>query len=263
MIPIRDENPTSSTAVVTIILIALNVVVFLTEPVFAGGRTQREQAIREVTYFVCHAAVPYELTHGKRVADVDVTGTEFGGPDSVDQFYADAEKLTCPHKNVWLSILESMFLHGSILHIAGNMLFLWIFGNNVEDRLGKGRYVAFYLLSGLAAAYAQAAVFPSSATPLIGASGAIAGILGAYILMFPRARIVTLVFLLFFITWIVLPAWLWIGIWIGLQLLSQVGSVAGNTGVAYMAHIGGFVAGMLLLLALRPRRPRSTPALPY
>ena len=262
MIPIRDENPTTSTAVVTIILIALNVAVFLTEPVFAGGRTQTQQAVREATYFACHAAIPYELTHGKRVADANVSGTEFGGPNSVDQFYADAEKITCPHKSVWLSILESMFLHGSILHIAGNMLFLWIFGNNVEDRLGKARYIAFYLLSGLAAAYAQAVIFPSSATPLIGASGAIAGILGAYILMFPRARIVTLVFF-FFITWIVLPAWLWIGIWIALQLLSQVGSVAGNTGVAYMAHIGGFIAGMLLLLVLRPRRPGQTPALPY
>jgi len=256
MIPIRDENPTSSTAVVTIVLIALNIVVFLTEPVFAGGRTQEQQLVRQAQYFSCHAAVPYELTHGKTVTAAINSGVEFPSPDSA---YAELERETCPHKNIWLSVLESMFLHGSILHIAGNMLFLWIFGNNVEDRLGRGRYVAFYLLSGLAAAYAQAAVFPNSALPLIGASGAIAGILGAYILLFPRARILTVGFLFF---WFVLPAWLWIGIWIALQLLSEVGSVAGNTGVAYMAHLGGFVAGMVLLLIFRPRRERPA-ALPY
>src|SRR5439155_24575741 len=161
------------------------------------------------------------------------------------------------------SVLESMFLHGSILHIAGNMLFLWIFGNNVEDRLGKVKYIIFYLLSGLAAAYAQSAVFPNSAVPLIGASGAIAGILGAYLLMFPRARIVSLVFF-FLITWVALPAWVIIGLWFLMQLVSSVGSVAGNTGVAYMAHVGGFIAGMLLLLVFRPRRPEQRPMpLPY
>ena len=253
MIPIRDENPTSSTAVVTLLLIAINVAVFLTEPVFASGRSAEAQAVRQARYFECHAAVPYELTHNKLAGDaID----SFPAPDNL---FAGIEHETCPNKSIWLSILESMFLHGSILHIGFNMLFLWIFGNNVEDRLGRVKYLAFYLLSGLAAAYAQSFVFPSSAQPLIGASGAIAGVLGAYLLLFPRARI----FSLFFITVIVAPAWLMIGLWFLLQLLSGVGSVSGDTGVAYMAHVGGFVAGMLLLLVFRPRRRETPQALPY
>jgi membrane associated rhomboid family serine protease len=261
MIPIRDQNPTSSPAVITILLIAINIAVFLTEPIFAGGRTDQQQAVRQIIYFECHAAVPYELTHGQTLAQAADKGIRLDSRE--EQVFAEVERERCPHKNVWFSLLASMFLHGSILHIAGNMLFLWIFGNNVEDRLGKIKYIVFYLVSGLAAAYAQSAVFPSSAVPLIGASGAIAGVLGAYLLMFPRARIVTLVFF-FFITWIVVPAWLMIGLWFLLQLVSSVGSVSGDTGVAYMAHVGGFIAGMLLLLLLRPKRPEPTPIdLPY
>ncbi|TMK19620.1 MAG: rhomboid family intramembrane serine protease, partial [Actinobacteria bacterium] len=159
MIPIRDENPTSSPAVITFLLIAINVAVFLTEPIFAGGRSPGQQAIRQASYFTCHAAVPYELTHGRTVTDALARGVSF---QQLDLSYARLEKFSCPNKNVWASILESMFLHGSILHIAGNMLFLWIFGNNVEDRLGRIKYILFYLLSGLAAAYAQSAVFPNS-----------------------------------------------------------------------------------------------------
>jgi len=261
MIAIRDQNPTSSRAVVTLLLLAINVVVFLTEPIFAGGRNEQEEAIRQARYFTCNAAVPYEVTHGQRIGDAVQKGVEF--ETRLDNAYAALEALSCPKKNVWMSILKSMFLHGSILHIGGNMLFLWIFGNNVEDKLGKVRFTAFYLLAGLAATYAQSYVFPNSATPLIGASGAIAGILGAYLLMFPRARIVTLIFF-FFITWTVVPAWLMIGVWFLMQLLSGVGSISGGTGVAYMAHVGGFLAGMLLLLVFRPRRDDSTPAaLPY
>src|SRR5439155_12436657 len=142
MIPIRDENPTSSPAVITFLLIAINVAVFLTEPIFAGGRTAYQQAVRQASYFTCHAAVPYELTHGRTVTDALARGVSFQQPDLS---YVRLEKFSCPNKNVWASILESMFLHGSILHIAGNMLFLWIFGNNVEDRLGKVKYIVFYL----------------------------------------------------------------------------------------------------------------------
>jgi membrane associated rhomboid family serine protease len=258
MIPIKDENPVSSTPVVTIVLIAINIVVFLTEPLFASGPDARFQ---EARYFVCKASVPYEVTHGERIADARVRGVEF--EDQIDNFFAEIERRECPRKNVWLSIIVSMFLHGSILHIAGNMLFLWVFGNNVEDRLGKPKFVAFYLLSGIAATYAQSYVFPSSATPLVGASGAIAGILGAYLLMFPRARIRSLVILVIFITMIELPAMVVIGLWFVLQLVSGIGSVAADTGVAYMAHVGGFLAGMLLLLVFRPK-PREAPmALPY
>jgi rhomboid family protein len=259
MIPIKDENPTNSRPYLTLILIAINVVVFLTEPVLAGGRDEREHLISQFRYFACNAAIPYEITHGQRVADLDELA--FQAPE--EKVTVLMEQQSCPRKNVWLSIVKSMFLHGSILHIAGNMLFLWIFGNNVEDRLGRVKFIAFYLLAGLAATYAQSYVFPSSAVPLIGASGAIAGILGAYLLMFPRARIVTLVFF-FFITWIVVPAWVMIGLWFLMQLVSGVGSVSGSTGVAYMAHVGGFLAGMLLLLVLRPRPERAPPVVfPY
>jgi len=257
MLPLKDYNPTSSVAWVTIVLIAINVGVFLTEPILSSGRTQEQQVVAQARYFACHGAVPFEVTHGERTGDALRRGTRF--ESEADNAYAALEALTCPHKNVWLSIITSMFLHGSIAHIGFNMLFLWIFGNNVEDRLGKIRYIVFYLVCGIAAAYAQSYVFPSSATPLVGASGAIAGVLGAYIVMFPTAPILTWVF--FFI--IPIPAFIMIGVWFLLQLTSSVGSVSGDTGVAYMAHVGGFLAGMLLLLILRPRRPKPVVVSPY
>lgn len=259
MIPIKDENPTHSTPVITIALILINVIVFFTEPVLGSG-SAIERQIEQARYFACNGAVPYELTHGDRIAEARRDGVRF--KTQIEDAFAELEARSCPRKSVWLSILKSMFLHGSILHIAFNMLFLWVFGNNVEDRLGIPRYIAFYLLAGAAAVYAQAYVFPDSAVPLVGASGAIAGILGAYLLMFPRARIRSLVILIIIITFIEVPAWLMIGLWFVTQLFSSVGSVSGDTGVAYMAHIGGFLAGMLLLLIFRPRRPQRA-ALPY
>jgi rhomboid family protein len=257
MIPIKDENPTSTTPVITIALIVINIIVFFTEPVLASG-SGVEREIRQARYFACNGAIPYELTHGDRVAEADPS--QFEKP--IDLAFAELESRSCPDKSVWLSILKSMFLHGSILHIVFNMLFLWVFGNNVEDRLGKVKFVAFYLLAGTAAAYAQSYVFPDSAVPLIGASGAVAGILGAYLLLFPRARVRTLLILIIFITMIEVPAYLMIGYWFLTNLLSSIGSVSGDTGVAYMAHVGGFLAGMLLLLIFRPRRPQAA-ASPY
>ncbi|MEX2555360.1 MAG: rhomboid family intramembrane serine protease [Actinomycetota bacterium] len=254
MFPIKDENPTFSTPIVTILLIAINVVVFMFQLSKSG------EEVEEARFFVCNASIPYEVTHAERIADAQRRGVVF--EDRIDNAFATLERQSCPDKNVWLSIVQSMFLHGSILHIAGNMLFLWVFGNNVEDRLGKLKYIFFYLLSGIAATYAQSYVFPSSATPLVGASGAIAGILGAYLLMFPRARIKSLVILVIFITMIELPASLVIGLWFVLQLVSGVGSITADTGVAYMAHIGGFLAGMLLLLVFRPK-PVEPVASPY
>ena len=255
MIPIKDENPTSSTPILTIVLIAMNVVVFMFQLSKSGSQ------VEEAQFFVCNASIPYEVTHGERLAQARSRGVQFETP--TDNAFAELERRGCPQKNVWISILKSMFLHGSLLHIAGNMLFLWVFGNNVEDRLGKTKFVLFYLLSGIAATYAQSYVFPSSATPLVGASGAIAGILGAYLLMFPRARIRSLVILIIFITMIELPAFIVIGLWFVMQLVSGVGSVTADTGVAYMAHVGGFLAGMLLLLLLRPRSTPVRAAHPY
>ncbi len=159
-----------------------------------------------------------------------------------------------------------MFMHGGILHIAFNMLFLWIFGNNVEDSMGRGRFVLFYLLAGIAAAYAQALLDTSATVPAIGASGAVAGVLGGYLLLYPHARVLTLVFIIFFVTLIEIPAVVMLGIWFALQFLPAIGQLAtpdvsaAGGGVAYFAHIGGFVFGLaaIKLFANRYRaaRPR-------
>jgi membrane associated rhomboid family serine protease len=252
MIPLRDKNPTTTTPVLTIALIALNVFVFFREPI-AGSDVQQTK------YFFCNAAIPKEVLSGKPLDGVTLR-TQQG-----------AVEIRCPHKNVWFSIFYSMFLHGGIVHIAGNMLFLWIFGNNVEDRLGRLRYLVFYFGAGLAATYTQSLVAAigsapglptqNELTPMVGASGAIAGVLGAYLLMFPRARVTTLVFF-FFITVFDFPAYVVLGMWFVLQVFSGVASIgaSASSGVAFFAHIGGFVAGMILLLILKPRR--EAPAIP-
>jgi membrane associated rhomboid family serine protease len=257
VIPIRDENPTYSTPVVTIALIALNIVVFFTEPIFRSGTAGQ---IEQARYFECHAAIPFEVTHGERVGDALAKGRRFD--TQLDNAFAVLELRSCPRKSVWLSVVTSMFLHGSILHIGFNMLFLWVFGNNVEDRLGRLKYILFYLACGAAAAYAQSYVFPNSAQPLIGASGAIAGVLGAYLLMFPRARVTNVVFILIIPFLFELPAAIVLGVWFLLQIFQGVGSVTGSGGVAYMAHVGGFLAGMLLLLVFRPRPAPRPPVVP-
>ena len=160
----------------------------------------------------------------------------------------------------WVTVLTSMFLHGGFLHVGGNMLYLWIFGDNVEDRLGHGRFVAFYLLCGVAAALAQMFVSPSSQVPLVGASGAIAGVMGAYYVMYPHSRIVTLI-PFFFLQVVEVPAIFFLGIWFLMQFLNGVGSIAqveaGTGGVAFWAHVAGFVTGVAGALVLRrPERQR-------
>jgi membrane associated rhomboid family serine protease len=161
-----------------------------------------------------------------------------------------------------VTLFTSMFLHGGILHVAGNMLYLWIFGDNVEDRLGHGRFLAFYLACGLAAAVAQAYISPDSTIPMVGASGAIAGVMGAYFVLYPHSRIVTLVPLFIFIQIIEVPAIFFLGIWFLMQFLSGIGSIAETAdgargGIAFWAHAAGFVAGLLGVLVLkRPERER-------
>jgi membrane associated rhomboid family serine protease len=162
----------------------------------------------------------------------------------------------------WVAVITSMFLHGGLLHFGGNMLFLWIFGDNVEDRMGHGRFLTFYLLCGIAAALAQTAMQPDSIIPMVGASGAIAGVMGAYLVLYPRSRIVTLVPIFMFIQLIEVPAVFFLGFWFLLQFLSGVGSVASATGeqtggVAFWAHVAGFVAGVSgVLVFRRPERQR-------
>jgi membrane associated rhomboid family serine protease len=260
MLPLKDYNPTSTRSIIVPILIGINVVVFFFWQPFSIGTTSLAEQNKQVIFFVCHAAIPYEVSHGHNIYQRPPSS---GGQDILTDIAVEGS--SCPHKNVWLSLLYTMFLHGSLLHIGGNMLFLWVFGNNIEDRLGRFRFVLFYLLCGLAATYAQTLVSLSSGAPQIGASGAIAGVLGAYIVLYPRARVRTLVFL-FFIFFLDLPAYVLLGIWFLLQLLQGVGPAATTGGVAYMAHVGGFVAGILLLAIFRPRPAPPPPpryALPY
>lgn len=161
------------------------------------------------------------------------------------------------------TVLTSMFLHGGFLHVAGNMLYLWIFGDNVEDRMGHGRFFVFYLLCGTAAAVAQTLMDPSSPVPMIGASGAVAGVMGAYFVLYPKSRIVTLIPIIFFFQIVELPAIFFLGIWFLMQFLSGIGSLSAATagapvgGIAFWAHVAGFVAGLTGVLAFRrPERQR-------
>jgi membrane associated rhomboid family serine protease len=234
MIPLKDDVPSRSVPVVTIALIALNVLAFFYQ--FSLGFDSGEGAATAGEAFVYEfGAIPCRLT---------------GSCAAPGEFPSPA-----------VTVLTSMFLHGGLLHIAGNMLYLWIFGDNVEDTLGHVRFLLFYLLSGVGAAAAQTLMSPASTVPMIGASGAISGVLGAYILLFPYASILTLVTFGFFIRFIQIPALVVLGFWIVLQFLYGTitfsASAMGRSdqgGVAWFAHIGGFVAGILLLFLMRPRK---------
>ena len=164
----------------------------------------------------------------------------------------------------WATVLTSMFLHGGWFHLIGNMVFLWIFGNNVEDVLGRWRYLLLYLLSGVAAALFQGLSSPASHVPMVGASGAIAGVLGAYLLLYPRANVYCFIWIVIFFRILSVPAWMLLGLWFAMQLFSGLGAAAGSPGVAFWAHVGGFAAGLVLVTMLRRRGvqllqgPRST-----
>jgi membrane associated rhomboid family serine protease len=265
MIPIRDSNPTSRFPILTIGLIAANVLVFFFwQPSFGD---QAEQT----TFYLCNAEIPFEVTHQTTLADGGaeavqaIEDTYRVGPPTAAAIQALLRE-RCPNKSWLASIFVSMFLHGGFLHIAGNMLFLWIFGNNVEDRLGRIRFILLYVLGGLAASGLQLAFDPNAAVPNVGASGAIAAILGSYLIMFPRARIHTLV-IFFFITFLELPASFVLLAWFVLQLFSGVGQMGTQVGggVAYWAHVGGFVFGLgatWLFFRSQMRRQTSIPPFP-
>lgn len=224
MIPIRDTIPSRRVAWLTRGLIAMNVAAFVIE--------LRQRAAVEM--FLYH--------YGVVPANWLVT--------------SPGDFLDWPH--LFLTLVTSQFLHGGILHLGSNMLYLWIFGDNVEDRLGHSRFLLLYIASGIVAAVAQILVMPRSAIPMIGASGAIAGVLGAYLLMFPSARIVTLVPLWFYVEVFELPAFVFLGFWFllqwvqGLTTIGQLSDVGG--GIAFWAHIGGFISGMFGVAVLRRRR---------
>ncbi len=245
MFPYKDDNPTELPPIVTVAIIAANVLVWL----FIQGMGSSEALVRSVCDL---GLVPGELLQTAKPG----SGVEL------------APGLFCvvgaPH---YTTILTSMFTHGGWLHLIGNMVFLWVFGNNIEDVMGHVRFVVFYLLCGVVAAGAQMLVGPNSVVPMVGASGAISGVLGAYLLLYPRVRVHTLLFFGFYVTTVALPAYVMLGYWAVLQLLGGVVSLSGidQGGTAFFAHIGGFATGLLLIrffasddaLRRRPQPPAT------
>ena len=238
MFPLKDNIPTLRFPVVTVGLIVANVISYFFWQ--QGGLTLGDPSSQ---HYLCHvyeyAEIPYELTNpGEQVA---VRGC--GAPDTP----------------AWITLFTAMFMHGGLLHLGGNMLFLWIFGNNVEDSMGPVKFLSFYLLAGLAATGLQVAIDLDSQIPNLGASGAIAGVLGGYLILFPRARVITVIFIIFFFTLIELPAVLILGFWFVQQILFgyfDLDSAGEGGGVAYFAHVGGFAFGMLTIKLFADERKR-------
>jgi membrane associated rhomboid family serine protease len=224
LIPLRDDNPSATPPVVTIAFIVLCVLVFLWQLSFGAEGGQR-------------------IVYALGVVPAVLLGQGQLPPDL---------SLVSP----WMTIFTSMFMHGGWMHLIGNMLYLWIFGDNVEDAMGHGRFVAFYLLCGAAAVFAQALPEPSSTVPMVGASGAISGVLGAYLLLYPHARVLVVIPFGFYLHPMRIPAGLVLVLWFGLQLLSNLMAQPGQGGVAFRAHIGGFIAGMILIPIFKQRRAR-------
>lgn len=216
MFPLWDDQPTKKFPLITVAIIVLNTIVYLYEASLGEKFTQ---------FIYAMGLIPFEITH-----HIDLLPTS----PSI----------------IYLTIFTSMFMHGSIIHLLGNMLFLWIFGNNVEEYLGRVNFIIFYLICGISAAFTQIFFNPNSTMPMVGASGAIAGVLGAYLLLYPRARVTTVIIFGFFIRLIKIPAVVVLSFWIIYQFLYGISSLAvktGESGVAWFAHIGGFIGGIILI----------------
>ncbi len=210
MIPIRDHNPSERTPYVTLIMIALNVAIFIAGLVWFSS----DRALSQ--FYYDYALLPVRLSNGEN----------------------------------YISLVTSIFLHGGFMHLAGNMLFLWVFGDNLEDEMGHIPFLIFYLVCGIGASLAQFATGPTSAIPTVGASGAIAGVMGGYLLLYPKAKVDIFIFFIVFFRILPIPAWIMLGLWFGLQLFNGVSVDTSNGGVAYWAHAGGFVIGFVLALPL-------------
>jgi membrane associated rhomboid family serine protease len=285
LIPLRDNIPTLSFPVLTVALIVINIAVFLWQTQFPVDRELQRLDFGSVDASALEfGAIPYRLTHpsedecflgtvpqgGGELADEvvcqgqpelaaaeEIAGETATAPDGQTITVGEPRPLDQPAW--WITILTSMFMHGGILHLVGNMLFLWVFGNNIEDSMGKLRFLLFYLLAGAVAVYGQSLLDTSATVPTIGASGAVAGVLGAYALLHPRARVLTLVIIIFFVTLIEIPAMLLLGVWFLLQFLPVLGQtaipeLAGDAGVAYTAHVAGFAFGLLAIKLFVDRR---------
>lgn len=289
MLPLKDNIPTDRFPVVTVAFIVINIVVFiwqwtysvdpqLGEPPLDLGNI--DQSSLE------YGAIPYRITHPGETRDCAIGAV--GSPTVSGQFEAgvvcpgteeyvqavergrqspDAAPIPLDQAPWYVTLFTSMFMHGGILHIAGNMLFLWVFGNNIEDSMGRVKFTFFYLAAGLVAVYSQAALDPNSTVPTIGASGAVAGVLGAYALLHPAARVLTLIFIIFFVTVVEVPALVLLAIWFILQFVPALGQVAapevgGGEGVAYFAHVGGFIFGLATIKLFANKRREPDPPLP-
>jgi membrane associated rhomboid family serine protease len=238
MFPLHDDNPTHSPAIVTLLIIVLNVLMW----VFVQGLGSEPALSRSVCAL---GLIPGELLGRLRPGTSIAVGGDvacvIGAPN-------------------WITPFASMFMHGSWFHIIGNMWFLWVFGNNVEDSIGHVRYAVFYILCGLAAAAAQTLTNPASGIPMIGASGAIGGVMGAYAARYPHARVLTLILLGFYARTVWVSAWVMLGYWFLIQFLSGLPTLGSEEGgVAFWAHIGGFLAGVVLLYVMRVGQVRQVP----
>ncbi len=208
MFPIRDHNPSGRIPYVTYMLMAANIGIFLSY----FGIMEDVRAMN--AFWLQWAMIPARLSQG-------------------DGYY---------------TLISSMFLHGGFFHLAGNMLFLWIFGDNIEDELGHGKFILFYLCCGVIASLAQYAIDPMAMIPTVGASGAIAGVMGGYLLLFPKAKVDILIILIVIFRILPIPSWIMLMLWLGMQVIGGIGSSSDEAGVAYWAHAGGFIAGLILLL---------------
>jgi len=228
LLPIQDENPTYSKPVITVALLSANVMVFIYQMILGPAGEQ--------LFIFGTAVIPYELTHFVDRTTFAIPSTRYAYP---------AALLPFP-----LTLFSAMFTHGGFMHLGGNMLYLWIFGNNIEDAMGHGRFFIFYMITGLGATMVHVLSDPNSTIPMIGASGAIAGILGAYFVLYPKAKIKTFVVLIIFIQIIYVPAVFILGFWFLRQIIG-----IGSDDIAWYAHIGGFLVGMFLVRRFkRPRR---------
>lgn len=246
MLPLKDENPTVRRPWVTLAIITACLgVYFLWQPTPWSNTTE------DARFDVAHAAIPCEVAHGRPLTEAELQATYGNQIPRVDACGIDDGRTgaALPHKHVWVSVLVSLFLHGSVVHVLGNLLFLWIFGNNIEDRLGRIRFLGFYLVGGVIATLGHVYLDVSSTVPMVGASGAIAAVMGAYLVWFPDAPVRTLVFL--GIPWIVRIKARWVlGFWFVLQFFTSP-----NSGVAWGAHVTGFAFGALVAALVRWVRP--------
>jgi membrane associated rhomboid family serine protease len=265
LFPLKDNLPTRHFPIVTVALIIINVAVFgyqLSLPSDRASTPQLAEAgVSERDQFTIeYGAIPARITNPGAECGVARSARQqeviCDDAPRADAFPPQGHPDNLGNPAWWLTLITSMFMHGGILHLAGNMLFLWVFGNNIEDSMGHGRFIGFYLLAGITAVYSQAALDLDSTIPTIGASGAVAGVLGAYALLHPRARVLTLVFVVFFVTFIEVPAMLLLSAWLLLQFLPIIGQLSSpelseGGGVAYFAHVGGFIFGLAAIRLFR------------